>query len=108
MVEKGPASQTEGKGGQVLAVKAKARHLERTQECCPELQLWDQKRHGTRGTELGEEFCRYVGEKRQTKESISLLLNENGELATTDMETAEVLSELFSSVFTVSQDSQNL
>ena len=52
-----------------------------------------------------EGFYRYIGQKRQAKESISPLLNEEGERATTEMEKAEVLSEVSASVFTGSQDS---
>jgi len=48
-------------------------------------------------------FYRYVGQKRQAKESIPPLINEKGELATTSMEEAEVLNEFFASVFTGSQ-----
>ena len=43
--------------------------------------------------------------ERQALESILPLINEKGELATTDMEKAEVLNEFFASVFTGSQDS---
>ena len=47
-----------------------------------------------------EGFNRYIGQKRQARESTSPLLNEKGELATTDTEKAEVISEFFTSVFT--------
>ena len=50
-------------------------------------------------------FYRYISQKRKTKEIIPPLVNEKGELATTDMEKAEVLSEFFASVFTGSQAS---
>ena len=50
-------------------------------------------------------FYRYIGQKRQAKESIPSLVNEKGELATTAMEKAEVLSECFASIFTGRQDS---
>ena len=43
--------------------------------------------------------------ERQALESILPLINEKGELATTDMEKAEVLSEFFASVFSGSEDS---
>ena len=49
-------------------------------------------------------FFRYVEQKRQAEESVPLI-NEKGELATTDMEKAEVLNEFFDSVFTASQAS---
>ncbi len=42
--------------------------------------------------------------KRQAKESIPPQVNEKGELATADMEKAEMISECFVSVFTGSQD----
>jgi len=35
-------------------------------------------------------FCRYIGHRRQAKESVSPLTNENGELATSDMKKAEM------------------
>lgn len=34
--------------------------------------------------------CRYIGQKRKAKESVVHLLNEKGELATMDIEKAEV------------------
>ena len=46
-------------------------------------------------------FYRYIGRKRQGKESV--LINEEGELASSDMEKAEVLNECFASVFTGDQ-----
>ena len=49
-------------------------------------------------------FCRSIVPKRQAKESIPLLVNEKGELATKDTEKPEVLNEVFASVFTGSQD----
>lgn len=48
-------------------------------------------------------FYRYIGQKRQAKESIPPLINEKGELATADMEKAEGLNLCFASVFTRSQ-----
>ena len=50
-------------------------------------------------------FYRYIDQKRQAKESVLTLINEKGELATTDMESAEVLNKLFASIFTGSQAS---
>jgi len=50
-------------------------------------------------------FYRYISHKRQARVSISPLLNGKGELATTDTEKPEVLSEFFASVFTGRQDS---
>ena len=50
-------------------------------------------------------YNRYIGQKRQAKESIPPLTNVKGELATTDTEKAEVLNEFFISVFTGSWDS---
>ena len=43
--------------------------------------------------------------KRKTKECIPFLLNKRGELATADMEKAEVFNEFFASVLSGSQDS---
>ena len=48
-------------------------------------------------------FYRYIGRRRQAKESVSPLINEDGELAFSDKEKAEVLSECFASVFTGDQ-----
>ena len=49
-------------------------------------------------------FYRYVGQKRQAKESIPSLAIGKGEVATTDMKKAEVLNEFFASFFTGSQN----
>lgn len=38
-------------------------------------------------------FYIYIGQKRKPKESVAPLINEKGELATTDMETIDVLSD---------------
>ena len=46
-----------------------------------------------------KDFYRYIGWKRQVKESVPLLMKGNGELASSDEEKAEVLSECFASVF---------
>ena len=51
-------------------------------------------------------FYRYIGQKRQAKVSVPPLVNVKGELASTDEEKAEVLSEFFALVFTSSQDSR--
>ena len=48
-------------------------------------------------------FYRYIGQKKQPKEIILPLVNEKGELATTDMEKAEVLNEFFASLFTTAR-----
>jgi len=45
-------------------------------------------------------FCRYVSQKRKVKESICAPMNKNGDLVSTDEEKAEVLNNLFASVFT--------
>ena len=47
-----------------------------------------------------KEFYRYIGRRRQAKESIPPLVKGNGELASSDTEKAEVLNECFASVFT--------
>ena len=44
-------------------------------------------------------FYRYIDRKRQAKESVPHLMKGNGELASPDIEKAEVLSECFASVF---------
>jgi len=46
-----------------------------------------------------KEFYRYMGRRRQTKESVPPLINENRELVYSDMEKAEVLNKCFASVF---------
>ena len=48
---------------------------------------------------------RYIRQKRQEEESVPPLINEKGEVASKDMEKAEVLSEFFASVFTGTQAS---
>ncbi|KFR14245.1 hypothetical protein N306_11783, partial [Opisthocomus hoazin] len=45
-------------------------------------------------------FCRYVSWKKMVKESVPPLTSETGELATADEEKAEVLNNIFASVFT--------
>ena len=48
-------------------------------------------------------FYRYIGRRRQAKESVPPLINETGKLASSDMEKAEVLNKCFASVFTGGQ-----
>ena len=48
---------------------------------------------------------RYIGRRRQAKESVPHLMKGNGELASSDIEKAEVLSECFASVFVCGQAS---
>lgn len=50
-----------------------------------------------------KESYTYIGQKRQGRECVSLLINEKGEMATTDTRKAEVLTEFFVPVFTDSQ-----
>ena len=50
-------------------------------------------------------FFRYIGQKRQAKEYVPLLINEKGKLASTDTDKAVVLNELFASAFNSSQAS---
>ena len=45
-------------------------------------------------------FYRYIGRRRQAKESVPPLVKGNRDLASSDIEQAEVLSECFASVFT--------
>lgn len=64
---------------------------------------WDAKNNKT-------DFLIYVGQKRQAKESVpplkyALLDNEKEQLATTDVDKAEVLKKFFASVFTGGQAS---
>ena len=51
-------------------------------------------------------FYRYKGRRRQAKESVPPLMKGNRELASSDIEEAEVLSECFASVFTGGQASR--
>lgn len=112
MAEQGSAVQTEGKEGNAQRVEARTCDLRKMQECCLDMQRWDQESQCADGTALGEgckkkkkEFFRYIGQKRWTIEDVPPLINEREELATTDMGKAEVLSEFFASVSTGSQDS---
>ena len=52
-------------------------------------------------------FYRYIGRRRQDKESVPPLMKGNGELASSDIEKAEVLRECFASVFTGGQASMS-
>jgi len=45
-------------------------------------------------------FCRYVSYKMKTRENVGPLWKETGDLVTQDMEKAEILNDLFASVFT--------
>lgn len=45
-------------------------------------------------------FSRNTSQKRWAKESVPPLLNENGELASTNMGKAELIYEFFASIFT--------
>ena len=45
-------------------------------------------------------FYRYIGRRRQAKESVPPLMKGNGELVSSDIEKAEVLSECFATAFT--------
>ena len=48
-------------------------------------------------------FYRYIGRGKQAKKSVPPLMKGNGELASSDIEKAEVLSECFASAFTVAR-----
>ena len=50
-------------------------------------------------------FYKYIGRRRQAKETVPPLMKSNGELASSEIEKAEVLSECFASVFTAGQAS---
>ena len=50
-------------------------------------------------------FYRYTGQKKQVKESVPPLINEKGEMATTETEKAAVLNKFLVSKFTGSQAS---
>lgn len=60
-----------------------------------------------RDAKTEEMFYRFTGQKRWAKKSVLPLTNEKGELATTNMEKADVLREFFSSDFTGSQGSHS-
>lgn len=46
-----------------------------------------------------KKFCKYVGDKRKTKENVSSLPKEMGQLVTQNMEKAEVSNDFSVSVF---------
>ena len=50
-----------------------------------------------------KEFYRHIGRRRQIKESVPPLINEDRELASSDMKKVEVFSKCFASVFTGGQ-----
>lgn len=50
-------------------------------------------------------FHKYIGQKRKTKDSVPSLINDQRELATTDMENAQILNQFFASDFTEYQAS---
>ena len=56
-----------------------------------------------RDVKYNKGFYRHIGRKRQAKESVPPLMKGNGELASSDIEKAEVLNECFASVFTGGQ-----
>ena len=45
-------------------------------------------------------FCKYIGDKRKTRDNVGPLLDKMGDLVTRDMEKAEVLDATFASVST--------
>jgi len=53
MAEQGSAVQTEGKEGNAQRVEARTCDLRKMQECCLDMQRWDQESQGTHGTGLG-------------------------------------------------------
>jgi len=48
-------------------------------------------------------FYEYIGRRRQAKDGVPPPMKSNGELASSDIEKAEVLNECFASVFTSGQ-----
>jgi len=68
---------------------------------------WSQEGQGTDRAEFAKDannnkkgFYRYVSQKRKVKESVTPLMSKTGELVTMDKEKAEVLNNIFASVFT--------
>lgn len=80
--------------------------LGRKQGCQPNMQRWNQESKEqmevnlVRNIKNNRGYHRYLHQKRKFEESVSLLTNEKGELASTDTKKGEVLSKFFSSVFT--------
>ncbi|KFZ45983.1 hypothetical protein N321_04792, partial [Antrostomus carolinensis] len=58
-----------------------------------------------RDVKNSKDFFRYIGQKRQAKESVPPLINEEGELASADLQEADILKKFFASVFAGSQAS---
>ena len=110
MAEQGPSGQTQ-KEGNIQTVGTETCGLGRIQGCCPGMQGWDlesqvqMELNFPRDVKNNKGFYRYIGWKRQGKESVPPLTNEKREWATVDMEKSEILSKSFASVFTGTQAS---
>lgn len=105
-----PAGRTEGKEGQVLAMKTRTCNLGRIQGIVQTYADRIRKARSQMELNLGRDiknnkkrFCRYIGQNRQAKGSVPPLTREKGEPSTTDK--AEVLDEFFASDFIGCQDS---
>ena len=70
------------------------RHAIREIKAQMELKLARDVKNNTKG------FYRYIGRRRQAKESVPPLMEGNGELASSDIAKAEVVNDCFASVFT--------
>ena len=112
MDEQGAPGQTQAQKGSLQRVEARTGSLRGNREIVSA--AGDQVRKakalielnlardikGNKKSSYRQSFYRYIGDKRKTRENVGPLQKEKGDLVTQNMEKAEVLNDLFASVFT--------
>ena len=106
MAELRPAGQTKEQEGTAQAVEAGTGSLGRVQWHCLIEPGWGHEGQGIAGAELArgavnskKGFYRYVSQNRKAKESVAFVMSKAGKLLLMDKEKAEVLNNIFVSVF---------